>query len=86
MKTYLNMLEYNAEADYQNELYWEASYEIVLALVAAHPHADVDSIGLEQLQALIVALPNFADDPALANEELLTEILREWWEEVHASF
>lgn len=78
------MLEYSSEADFQKALYWEASYEIVLALMAAYPHMDVDSVGLEQLKALIVALPNFADDPDLAHEALLSDILREWWEEANA--
>lgn len=54
--------------------------------MAAHPYIDVDSLGLAQLKGLIVALPNFADDPALANDELLSQILREWWEEVNADF
>ncbi|MFQ3534668.1 MAG: Fe-S cluster assembly protein IscX [Aggregatilineales bacterium] len=80
------MLEYSSEADFQNALYWEASYEIVLALMAAHPYIDVDSLGLAELERLIVALPNFADDPALANDDLLSQILREWWEEVNADF
>ncbi|PJF36057.1 MAG: Fe-S assembly protein IscX [Candidatus Thermofonsia Clade 1 bacterium] len=78
------MLEFSSEAGFQNALYWEASYEIVLALMAAYPEVDVDSIGLEQLKALIVALPNFADDPGLAHDELLSQILREWWEEIDA--
>ncbi len=30
-----------------------------------------------------VALPEFADDPALANEELLSAIYQEWFEEVN---
>jgi FeS assembly protein IscX len=32
----------------------------------------------------VVALPDFADDPALANDELLEAILQEWYEEVTA--
>ena len=63
-------------------LYWEASYEIVLALMEHHPDADLDTLGLHQLLALIVALPGFADDPILAHDGLLTEILREWYEEI----
>ncbi|MCL4250195.1 MAG: Fe-S cluster assembly protein IscX [Anaerolineae bacterium] len=67
-----------------NALYWEASYEIVLNLIEAYPDADLDSIGLQQLQQYIVALPNFADDPELANDGILSEILREWYEEANA--
>lgn len=64
-------------------LYWEASYEIVLALMAAYPEVDIDSVGLNQLYEWIIALPNFADDPELANEEILSGILREWYEEIN---
>jgi FeS assembly protein IscX len=49
-----------------------------------YPNADVDAIGLEQLHQYIIALPNFADDPGLAHEGILNEILREWYEEVNS--
>ena len=62
-------------------LYWEASYEIVLCLMEQHPDADLDSLGLQQLFEWIINLPGFADEPILAHDELLTEILREWYEE-----
>ncbi len=65
----------------QQTLYWEHTYEIVLALMDAHPHADIEQIGIEQLNQWVLALPNFADDPALANDEILQDILREWYEE-----
>ncbi|MBZ0279673.1 MAG: Fe-S cluster assembly protein IscX [Anaerolineae bacterium] len=64
-------------------LHWDATYEIVLSLCEVHPDIDIDSIGLEQLYQYIVALPNFTDDPRLANEGILNEILREWYEEVN---
>ncbi len=67
--------------DWPKPLYWEASYEIVLALLERHPDADLDSVGLQQLFEWIIALPGWADDPALANDGLLTAILREWYEE-----
>ena len=65
----------------ENPLYWDASYEIVLALMDAHPQFDVDSVGMQQLYQMIISLPNFADDPALVNEGILNDILREWYEE-----
>ena len=64
-----------------NELYWDASYEIVLALMDAFPQFDVDSVGTHELYQMIISLPNFADDPALVNEGILNDILREWYEE-----
>jgi FeS assembly protein IscX len=66
-----------------SKLYWDSSYEIVLGLIGSYPEVDVEQIGLDQLYQLIIALPNFADDPALANEGILNEILREWYEEVN---
>jgi FeS assembly protein IscX len=67
-----------------NKLYWDATYEIVLSLIDNHPDANLDVIGLQQLYELIVALPGFADDPELANEGILTDILREWYEETNS--
>lgn len=62
-------------------LYWESSYEIVLELLERYPDLNLEALGLQELHELIVTLPNFADDPALAHEALLTEILREYYEE-----
>lgn len=62
-------------------LYWEHTYEIVLALMDAHPNAAVDSVGLQQLHQWVINLPGFADDPALAHDGILEDILREWYEE-----
>jgi FeS assembly protein IscX len=65
------------------KLYWESTYEIVLALMEQYPSLDIDAVGLDELNEYIVTLPNFADDPRLANEAILSEILREWYEEVN---
>ncbi len=67
--------------DSPNPLYWDSTYEIVLNLIEQHPDADLDSLGLQQLYKWIIALPGFSDDPILANDDLLTGILREWYEE-----
>jgi FeS assembly protein IscX len=66
------------------QLYWESSYAIVLALMEAQPDVDVETVGTEQLFRWIVALPTFDDDPLLAHEALLEQILREWYEEANA--
>lgn len=63
-------------------LYWDASLEIIFALQEAHPDVDVDSVGIEELYCWIIELPNFADDPELANDGILMDILREWYEEI----
>lgn len=62
-------------------LYWESSFEIAQALQDHHPDADLDSIGLQQLYQWVLDLPDFADDPVLVNDAILTDILREWYEE-----
>ena len=64
-------------------LYWDSSYEIVLNLIEVHPDIAVDSVGIEQLYEWIIALPDFGDNPELANEGILNDILREWYEEVN---
>ena len=64
-------------------LYWESSFEIVLCLMETHPEVDVESVGRQQLYQWIIALPDFADDPALTNEGILNQILREWYEETN---
>ncbi len=68
-------------AEEPKPLYWEASYEIVLTLMEEHPDADLDTLGLTELFEWIINLPGFADDPALAHDDLLIGILREWYEE-----
>ncbi len=62
-------------------LCWEFPYEIVLALMETYSNVDVEAVGLEQLLQWIINLPNFADDPELATEDVLNGILREWYEE-----
>ncbi|MBL8155900.1 MAG: Fe-S cluster assembly protein IscX [Anaerolineae bacterium] len=65
------------------KLDWDSTYEIVLALIERYPDLDLDAVGLNELNQYIVTLPNFVDDPRLANEGILSEILREWYEEVN---
>jgi FeS assembly protein IscX len=71
------------ENSQSNPLYWDSSYEIVLCLMEAHPAVDLDTVGLDQLYQWVIVLPDFADDPALVNTDILNAILREWYEETH---
>ncbi len=73
------------ETDEDYPLYWEPTYEIVLALMAAHPEVDVNDVGMHQLFEWIIALPNFADDPSFGHNHVLNDILREWYEEASES-
>lgn len=63
------------------ELYWDAIYEIALALKASRPTEDLDEASLGDIFKWTIALPNFADDPGLANDEILSAIYQEWFEE-----
>ena len=71
----------NGSMDEDHPLYWEPTYEIVLALMKTYPDFKIEDIGYQQLLDMIVALPNFVDDPAIASDELLRDIVREWYEE-----
>ena len=68
--------------DEDRKLHWDATYEIVLRLKELYPEANLDTLGLQQLYDWILALPEFGDDPLLANDAILTDILREWLEEI----
>ena len=64
-------------------LYWDAIYEVVLALKVHYPHETLDALSLGELFQRVVALPGFADDPELANDEILAAIYQEWFEEIN---
>ena len=65
-------------------LYWDGTYSIVLELMEQYPEQEVSQIGLEQLYRMVITLPNFDDDPELANDAILEDILAEWYEEVNS--
>jgi FeS assembly protein IscX len=67
----------------EQTLYWDAIYEIVLALKAQFPDETLEGVSLEQLFEWTVALPNFGDDPELANDQILMAIYQEWYEEIN---
>ncbi len=52
-----------------------------MALLEEYPELDPVTVGLYELAELVVGLPGFADDPALANERLLHDIQITWFEE-----
>jgi FeS assembly protein IscX len=64
-------------------LYWDAIYEIVLALKASYPEENLEEATLGDVFRWTLALPNFADDPELANDEILSAIYQEWFEEIN---
>jgi FeS assembly protein IscX len=62
-------------------LTWEASYAIARELRRTHPQADLTAVSLQQVYMWTVALPEFEDDPAMANDGILMAIFQEWLEE-----
>jgi FeS assembly protein IscX len=64
-------------------LTWDDSYAIALALRYQHPQIDLESVSLEMIYRWTVNLPEFEDDPALANDSILTAIVQEWLEETN---
>jgi FeS assembly protein IscX len=64
-------------------LYWDAIYEIVLALKARYPNQNLEDVSYGDIFRWTIDLPNFADEPELANDEILAAIYQEWFEELH---
>ncbi len=64
-----------------HELYWDATYAIAVSLLDHYPHLEPAHIGLKELARLVTSLPDFADDPSMATERLLQDILITWFEE-----
>jgi FeS assembly protein IscX len=62
---------------------WEDSYAIAQALRRRFPEADLDQVSLGMIYQWTLELTGFADDPQLANQEILTAIYLEWFEEVN---
>ncbi|UYN89349.1 MAG: Fe-S cluster assembly protein IscX [Anaerolineales bacterium] len=65
------------------QLYWDAIYEIVLALKERYPQETLEGVSLGDIFQWSIALPGFADDPELANDEILAAIYQEWFEEIN---
>ena len=63
-------------------LTWEGTYAIALALKDAHPGVDLENTSLGMIEAWTLELPQFEDDPALVNEEILMRIYQDWFEEI----
>lgn len=62
-------------------LNWESTYAIARALKAARPHEDLQNVSLQMIFDWTVALPEFEDDPSLANDGILAAIYQDWFEE-----
>lgn len=63
-------------------LTWETSYAIALELKRLHPDVNIDDVSLKQIYDWTLKLQEFEDDPALCNDDILSAIYQEWFEEI----
>ncbi len=62
-------------------LNWEATYAIAMELRRQHKDVNIEEVTLQQIYDWTLALPEFEDDPALANDDILYAIYQDWFEE-----
>jgi FeS assembly protein IscX len=65
------------------DLYWDGAFAIARRLMALRPVQDLSQVTLNMIYNWVIELPDFKDDPQLANDELLQAIYQEWYEETH---
>jgi len=63
-------------------LTWETSYAIALELIRLHREVKIEDVTLQQIYEWTLKLEDFEDDPALCNDEILSSIYQEWYEEI----
>ncbi len=62
-------------------LKWTDALQIGEELADAHPDVDPLKISFVKLHELVLALPDFKDDPERSNEAILEAILQAWLDE-----
>ena len=62
-------------------LNWESTYAIAMELRRQHREVDIAEVSLQQIYHWTLELPEFEDDPALANDDILYAIYQDWFEE-----
>jgi FeS assembly protein IscX len=63
-------------------LNWDATFAIALALKRKYKEANLEDVSLQQIYEWTIALEDFEDDLALANDGILSNIYQEWFEEI----
>lgn len=61
---------------------WTDTQRIAEELYDAHPEIDPKTIRFTQLRELILALPDFDDDPNRSGEKILEAVQMAWIDEV----
>jgi FeS assembly protein IscX len=62
-------------------LTWESTYAIALELRRQHKDVNIENVTLQQILDWTLKLPEFEDDPALGNDDILYAIYQDWFEE-----
>ena len=62
-------------------LTWESTFAIAITLKRQYPNINIEDVTLQQILTWTLALPDFDDDPALANDDILYAIYQDWFEE-----
>lgn len=62
-------------------LNWESTFAIALELKRKYPGVNIEEVTLQQIYQWTLQLPEFEDDPALANDDILYAIYQDWYEE-----
>jgi FeS assembly protein IscX len=68
-----------------SDLSWESSYAIARALRRRFPDLRLEDVSLEMIYQWTLELPDFEDDPELANDGILMAIYQEWYEEIETT-
>jgi FeS assembly protein IscX len=62
-------------------LTWEDTYAIAIELKRQHKDINIEDVTLQQIYSWTLQLPEFEDDPSLANDDILYAIYQDWFEE-----
>ena len=63
-------------------LKWTDVLDIAIELTETHPEVDPRFVNFVDLRNWVLALPDFADDPARSGEKVLEAIQQAWIDEV----
>ncbi|MCX8061133.1 MAG: Fe-S cluster assembly protein IscX, partial [Anaerolineales bacterium] len=64
----------------EKHLDWDDTFGIVQGLIKNHPQVNFEELSLRTLFNWIISLPEFDDDPSLANDDILIQIFATWYE------
>jgi FeS assembly protein IscX len=60
---------------------WTDTYDIAAALADRHPDVDPAQVRFTALRDMVLALPDFEDDPQRCGEKILEAIQQAWIDE-----